>query len=143
VVRLSLWPYSASRQPLTMISGIGFEEADQFLSGRHQLTGQHPPLALFDDAIDQRPIVTELSLPQCDERIARYGPRGSVLRPSSLRDASDEISFRFSEVMRRPGRTREPLQKPVASDRDIICSGVDCCAWVGGDGAADAGNRRV
>ena len=27
---------------------------------------------------------------------------------------------------------REALQKPAASDRDIICTGTDWCAWVGG-----------
>jgi len=28
--------------------------------------------------------------------------------------------------------TREALQKAAASDRDIICTGTDWCAWVGG-----------
>ena len=34
----------------------------------------------------------------------------------------------------------EPLQKSVATDRDIICSGVDCRVWVGGDEAAEVGD---
>ena len=43
--------------------GMGFEQADQLLAGRHRVTGQHPPLALWDDAFDQRPIVTDLGPP--------------------------------------------------------------------------------
>ena len=31
-----------------------------------------------------------------------------------------------------PVALREALQKPAASDRDIICTGTDWCAWVGG-----------
>ena len=27
---------------------------------------------------------------------------------------------------------KEPLQKPAASERDIMCIGTDWCAWVGG-----------
>ncbi|ESY46635.1 hypothetical protein X745_30805 [Mesorhizobium sp. LNJC374B00] len=29
--------------------GVGLEQADQLLAGRHRLAGQHPPLSLCDD----------------------------------------------------------------------------------------------
>ena len=53
--------------------GMRFEQADQLLAGRHRFAGQHPPLGLCDDALDQRPIVTDLGLPEFDERIGRHG----------------------------------------------------------------------
>jgi hypothetical protein len=53
--------------------GMRFEQADQLLAGRHRLVGQYAPLALSDDAFDQRPIMPDLDLPECDERRARYG----------------------------------------------------------------------
>lgn len=53
--------------------GMGLEQADQLVAGRHQLAGQHPPLTLCDDLLDQRPIVTDLGLPEFDEWVGRYG----------------------------------------------------------------------
>lgn len=53
--------------------GMRFEQADQLLAGRYLLAGQHPPLTLSDGAFDQRPIVMDLELPQCDGRCARHG----------------------------------------------------------------------
>ena len=58
--------------------GVGFEQADQLLVGRHRLAGQHPSLALADDALDQRPIVAEPGLPQFDERIGRAANRAAA-----------------------------------------------------------------
>lgn len=53
--------------------GMLFEQADQLLAGGHRLTGQHPPLALSDDPLDQRPIMTNLDLPQGYGRCAGHG----------------------------------------------------------------------
>lgn len=44
--------------------GMRLEQADQRLAGR--LADQYPPLALHGDARDQRPMVMNLDLPQCD-----------------------------------------------------------------------------
>ena len=55
-----------------MISAA-FEQAHHLLVGGDRLAGQHPPLALPDDAFDQRSIVTNLDLPQGDERRACHG----------------------------------------------------------------------
>ena len=53
--------------------GMLLEQADQLLAGWYLLAAQHPPLALSDDTFDQRPMVTNLELPHCDGRCARYG----------------------------------------------------------------------
>lgn len=53
--------------------GMLFEQADQLLAGGHRLAGQHPPLALSDDPFDQRPIMTNLDLPQGYGRCAGHG----------------------------------------------------------------------
>src|SRR5262249_49572494 len=42
-------------------------------------TRSPPPLVWGDDPFDQRPIVTELGLPQCDERIAARGQSSACL----------------------------------------------------------------
>ena len=41
--------------------GVRLEQADQLLAGRHRLAGQHPPLGLRDDPLDQRQIVSQLA----------------------------------------------------------------------------------
>ena len=53
--------------------GMLFAPADQLLAGGYRLAGQHPPLALSDDAFNQRLILTNLDLPQCDGRCACHG----------------------------------------------------------------------
>ncbi len=50
--------------------GMLFEQAHHPPAGGDRLTCQHPPLALSDDAFDQRPIMTNLNLPQGDGRRA-------------------------------------------------------------------------
>ena len=51
--------------------GMRLEQADQLVAGRHRLAGQHPPLGLGDDPLDQRPIVADLGLPELDGRVGR------------------------------------------------------------------------
>jgi hypothetical protein len=48
-----------------------------------------------------------------------------------------------AQMQKAIGWFREPLQKPSASDRDIISSRTDWRAQVGGNEAADAGDSGV
>ena len=66
--------------------GMRLEQADQLLAGRHRLAGQHPPLGLGDDPLDQRPIVADLGLPELDGRVA--APRPVASPPAADRPRS-------------------------------------------------------
>jgi hypothetical protein len=56
------------------------------------------------------------------------------LKPNILFILADDLGYAdLSCYGRRDLSTpREALQKPAASDRDIICTGTDWCAWVWG-----------
>ena len=59
--------------PLNDDVGVRLEQADQLLSGRHRLSAQDPPLALDEDALDQRQIVAELGTPALDRDPGEVG----------------------------------------------------------------------
>ncbi|ESX08928.1 hypothetical protein X766_33890 [Mesorhizobium sp. LSJC255A00] len=73
--------------------GMGLEQADQLVAGRHELAGQHPPLTLCDDAFDQRPIVTDLGLPELDEWVDRHGQLRRRLPQIAQGGAGDRDQF--------------------------------------------------
>jgi hypothetical protein len=52
--------------------GMGLEQADQLVTGRHRFAGQHSTLTVCDDLLDQRLIVADLGLPEFDHRIGRH-----------------------------------------------------------------------
>src|SRR4029077_16070093 len=76
------------------------QEAAKLPPGRPWLPAQHPPLALSDDAFDQRPIVTDLDLPQRDERSARQGQSfGRLLHIAQGRASEcDQFPVKFNAV---------------------------------------------
>src|SRR5947208_14209674 len=49
------------------------EQAYQLLAGRHRLAVKDPPLALGEDALDQRQVVAELSAPACSRAPGEVG----------------------------------------------------------------------
>ena len=53
--------------------GMRFEQAYQLLAGRHRLTIKDAPLALGQDALDQRQIVAELGAPALDRDPGEVG----------------------------------------------------------------------
>src|ERR1700694_5887070 len=73
VTRLSLCPYCTSRTPLTMMSACGSNRLTSFSPGRHGRPAQGPPLALDEDALDQRQIVAELGTPALDRDPGEVG----------------------------------------------------------------------
>src|SRR5215213_7827104 len=58
--------------------GMGLEQADQLVAGRHRFAAEYPPLALRDHPLDQGLIVADLGPPESDCRLRRPGkPRRS------------------------------------------------------------------
>lgn len=100
--------------------GVRFEQADQLLAGRHRLAGQHPPLALSDDAFDQRPIVTHLDLPECDERSACHGQSLGRLRQRGQGRAGDcdQLAVELDPV------------GPTARELDLAGAVLGCAAMI-------------
>ena len=63
--------------------GVRLEQANQLLAGRHGLPRQHPPLALRDNPLDQRLIITEFGLPKwssCAAAVASCASASEGLR---------------------------------------------------------------
>src|SRR3954453_20265774 len=61
--------------------GMGLEQADQLVAGRHRPAAEPPPLALCDYPLDQRLIVADLGPPESDCRLRRPGkPRPAASR---------------------------------------------------------------
>src|SRR5438132_6216467 len=53
--------------------GMRLEQTHQLLAGRHRLAVKDAPLALGEDALDQRQIVAELSAPACSRAPGEVG----------------------------------------------------------------------
>ena len=59
--------------------GMGLEQADQLLAGRHRFAGEDAALGLRDEALDQRQIMLDLGLPECSASSA--GQSGASCLP--------------------------------------------------------------